>query len=668
MNVSAVTTNRPAMRWLAALPLMLVVAAAVAWAFAPDVRAGTVELTVGCGNGAVDAFAPSSAPGITASNGCAGGSALDISATGTAKAGAKASFHTTAPPGLRINSFSIPPADLGVQHVNDNHGYGGDFYWQNGHSNPILVSWDRYGAGGLSSQYLGWTMICGWKSCPAQNQYIDVFQIHVYATEDTGPNVIATTPLWYQRGWIRSTWLLGFTSRDSSGVCNERAFLGGQLLQGPVSQLNHTHWDQCASEPPFGANVRTSDYPNGALQLVLQAYNAAGVATTDAENLVVDNTPVSVNLSGPTDAPSTAGVQYVTAAATAGPAGVAGIECSVDGAPAQWYPGATASVPVQNLGRNTVTCSAANNARDSAGIPAWSTPATWTVSIRQPTEAAISFGTRIVNALRCRRAREWVRVPAAWVKVHRHGRVVKIRRRAHVKGVSVIRCHPRVARVRERVLVHGHWQWRWERRVLLPRTIQRTTTSARYSARVIVAGWLGTSSGVALDGQQVWILTAADNGRGAFRLVAIATTAADGSWHARLPAGPSRIVEAVYSGGSTTEPSSSRQIRMTVPASIRLVSIQTRHIRWGGEVTITGQLDGGYLPRGGELVDVLIGFAGGHAQIASAYVTGHGRFHAHYRFGSGNGSVSYPIWLRTAAAGDYPYAPARSGSITVTVG
>ena len=112
------------------------------------------------------------------------------------------------------------------------------------------------------------------------------------------------------------------------------------------------------------------------MPLVLGATNAAGVSTGLAytKTVSVDNQTPTVSLSGPTDAPSTAGPQYVTATATAGPSGVSGLACSVDSAPSQWYPGSTAQISVAGVGVHIVSCSSANNAKDASGNVATTPP------------------------------------------------------------------------------------------------------------------------------------------------------------------------------------------------------------------------------------------------------------------------------------------------------
>jgi hypothetical protein len=216
---------------------------------------------------------------------------------------------------------------------------------------------------------------------------------------------------------------------------------------------------------------------------------------------------------------------------------------------------------------------------------------TRTLRIRIPTISGIAF-SRIVDALSCRRSRELVEVPAHWVKLRRHHRVVRVRVHASHGTIKRTRCHPRTARRFVTIWVtarrHGK-KVRIKRRVLkrvvlVPHLISRATRQVAHGRRTTVDGWLGTSAGIALPNQPVWILTAADNGLGRFRLAAPTTTASNGSWLARLPAGPSRVVEAVYPGGPTTEPLSSSQVTLVVPAKVELSassSVSCREIGTG---------------------------------------------------------------------------------------
>jgi hypothetical protein len=148
-------------------------------------------------------------------------------------------------------------------------------------------------------------------------------------------------------------------------------------------------------------------------------------------------------------------------------------------------------------------------------------------------------------------------------------------------------------------------------------------------------------------------------------------TASDGAWSAHLPAGPSRVVEAVYNGDATTESASSGQVTVVVPARVKLVKVSPGWVAWGGTVRITGRLLGGYLPSGGALVRLRIGIGDSYETYGvQEHVTGSGRFTTTYRFGLGEASVErrYFFQIATLPMGNYPYAPASSKRVTITVG
>jgi hypothetical protein len=189
--------------------------------------------------------------------------------------------------------------------------------------------------------------------------------------------------------------------------------------------------------------------------------------------------------------------------------------------------------------------------------------------------------------------------------------VVSVRRRRHGHLVKVKRI--KIVRV-----------------VVPPRVIARTSRAVAFGRRTTVNGYLGTSAGIAIGGHTVSVLTAPDNGRGQFTQAAVVTTATNGSWTATLPPGPSRIVEAVYDGDSTTEGASSGQVRVIVPAKVKLLSVSPR-VAWGGTVRITGRLFGGYLPPGGALVRLRIGQGSSHQTSGARHRQGSLHDHLHIR-------------------------------------
>ena len=425
--------------------------------------------------------------------------------------------------------------------------------------------------------------------------------------------------------------------------------------------------------------IDTTQYPNGAVPLTLSAGDAASPANVAApsETVHVDNQPVSLSLSGPTDAASTKGTQYISVAASAGPSGV-GIACSLDGSAYQWHQGASEQVAVSGLGTHQLACYAQNSAIDPSGNPARSSLERWTLRIGEPTLMGIAF-TRVVDPLRCHVVPQRIALPGHFVTIYRHHHAIHVHKRAGYKVVKVIRCHER--RVRRRITVpqvvlrNGkHVQTQRPKTVWVavpPHVVGSTTRRVRHGRGTTVDGWLGTLGGTALGGEPVRVLTAPDNGQERFRLATIVRTAADGSWRAQLRPGPSRLVEAVYDGGAITESAVSSQVHLVVPARVKLISISPRRVPWGGTVRIVGQLVGGYLPPGGALVRLRIGFGAAYTTYGvQEHVTGEGRFTATYTFGLGEPGSYRTYWFQIASLpmGDYPWAPASSGKLSVVVG
>jgi hypothetical protein len=510
-------------------------------------------------------------------------------------------------------------------------------------------------------------------------------ELDLVADEETAPSALptsATGNLWATNAWVRGKWPASVAMSDPSGVCSSLEVLGDQVQRPLVDQTPDRHtWQQCSqSSLPITFDTSTIHASQGLglgqAKLTLLATNAAGVTDAPTKTINIDNSTPAISLSGATDVPSSAGTQYVTATAGGSPSGIADIICTVDGGPPQTFAGATAQVPVAGIGQHAVSCSARDNAVDVAGNHAQSPPAGWTLKIGQPTLVGIAF-SRLVG-LSCHRARVRVVVPGHWITVRRHGKRVRVKTRSTTKVESKVRCHPQTVLRRTVVFVrvrrHGHLvtvkQIKVVRVVVPPHVIAQASQTVAFGHASTVSGWLGTSTDQALGGHLVRVLAAPDNGLNAFAPAATALTAADGSWTARLPTGPSRIVEAIYDGDPVTEGASSGQVRVIVPAQVRLLAVAPRHVRWGGTVRITGQILGGYLPARGALVRLRIGIGRSYQTYGVQRVTGSGRFTTTYTFGAGLESVhrAYFFQVATLPSGDYPYAPGASARRTVLVG
>jgi hypothetical protein len=156
----------------------------------------------------------------------------------------------------------------------------------------------------------------------------------------------------------------------------------------------------------------------------------------------------------------------------------------------------------------------------------------------------------------------------------------------------------------------------------------------------------------------------------------VATTTADGVWSATLPAGPSRLVEALYDGGNTIEPASSGQVRLTVPALVKL-TITPRRTHWWrsprrpGTIKISGRVLGGYIPGADQQLLRLrigvIGTPGVQSTIGIPDIAPDGRFHTTWTPAPGNGTVHFWFSVSTLHEADYPFAPASSAKVAVIV-
>ncbi len=342
----------------------------------------------------------------------------------------------------------------------------------------------------------------------------------------------------------------------------------------------------------------------------------------------------------------------MTATASAGPSGVSGISCSVDGSSWHWYSASQARVPVSGIGGHVVKCVSENRAYSPSGQPGQSAVGSFAMQIGLPTVNAIAF-EKIVDQLRCKRVKQGRRFVTKC-----HPRTVKQRR---VVTVSVRRDGHRVHIKRLETV----------RVVVLPHTVSATSQRVAHGKTATVGGWLGTYSGVALGGQRVQVLAAPDNGQNQFAAVTTVTTASNGSWSAQIPAGPSRLIEASYGGGHNTQPSLSGLVHEVVPAKVQLLQISPRRVAWGHSIKIVGQLDGGYLPQDGALVRLRIGLGSAFTTYGvHEHVAGDGRFTTIYTFGLGAASVHRRYWFQIASLpmGNYPYAPASSRRVSVAVG
>ncbi|MGN6868461.1 MAG: hypothetical protein ACTHMY_08665 [Solirubrobacteraceae bacterium] len=187
---------------------------------------------------------------------------------------------------------------------------------------------------------------------------------------------------------------------------------------------------------------------------------------------------------------------------------------------------------------------------------------------------------------------------------------------------------------------------------------------------VRVHGLLMSSAGLPLAGQPIAVMTAPDNGSDAFAEAASVTTGPDGRWTATLPPGPSRIIEASYGGSPTVLPATGSATVIT-PAKIELIRVTPNRTPWGSTVRITGRVLGGYIPTSSKLLRLDLGVVGipGLSKIQGIpNVSADGRFTTTYTFGHASGIVRFWLMVSSLPEAAFPFAPAHSRRVVVTVG
>ena len=699
---------------------------------------------------------------------CSGDFELRGDPSGAASAGQAASAQIIAPAGITITGASavgsIDNSANGGGWSEGSFFYGGSAAWYSGQalSDPAFAS-----------PYWGFEVYCA-SSCTGAGA-ITLTSITLSATESQGPTMtpIGSGNLWNQDRsgeWVWNSpgdpWPLTLSASDPSGVCSVLVTVGTYEQQGPSAVPNTSSWQQCPNPtwtPAEGASVDTRDYiaTTGPLPLVLAATNAAGRLTSESETLQVDNEPVALSLGATNGVNPSVWVNHavtVDATATAGPSGVGGTNCSIDGKSAAPY--ASPGVTVNGDGIHTVSCTAWNNAVGPQGQPNMTTqslavhidetPPTihfepqnpndptamvidatdnesgvasnsvqmapagtnnWTslptsfngaqmtthfddaddigpyvfkatscdnagncdsaterltLPLRSASDSEVSL-TSIVNPVRHRVVYERVLVGWHWVTIRRDGQPDRIKVGGHFKTIKVLEVVEPCTTKRVKT---GPHQWQTQQVCTRPKQHLTTTLRVPYGHRVTIHGLYTTSQGVALAGQPVHIFTAPDNHTNAFEELTTVTTASDGSWTATVPPGPSQIVRAVTDGTATILPSSG-EVTTVVPADIKLIRVWPAHLAWGGTVHLVGQLLGGYLPPGGALVRLRIGYGSAYNTYGvQEHVTGSGRFSTVATFGPGDPNIYRTYWFQIASLpmGDYPYAPAASQRVPVTVG
>jgi hypothetical protein len=649
--------------------------------------------------------------------------------------GQNAYWMTTAPPGITINSAWTANGDVNAGGWTTGVAVG-DF-WRDVNTGAwggsTLAQGQQWlntsleGSSDINSQIYGIQLVCtqnNWSfgGCGYVTQpWFSVSGIELAGTEASAPYVAGEGALWSTGSSVWNPpgdpWPVTLYASDISGICNSSANAGSDQSNGPPEPRNTTVWQQCPNPVSWSFNVDTrSEVPaDGSLAIDLSATNAAGNQYIAQKVVSVDNDPVTVSLASPDDGNPSIWVNHavtIDAGATAGPSGVAGMNCSVDSASASSYP--AGGLTVNGDGTHTVSCTAWNNAVDPQGQLNTGTnsltfhideappslsfqpqnpsdPTALTIDTSDPESGVAGGSVEMAPA----GTNDWTTLPTTFHGSHlvtsfddaghsgpyafqatscdnvgncttnseQLTLPVRTASDSQVSLTKIVKC------TTKRVRTH-QGRSRAKRNCKNPQEHPTQTLHVPFGHPVAVHGLYTTSQGAPLGGQPVQIFAAPNNGVSPFSQVATVTTAADGSWTATLPVGPSQIIRAVTNGTATILPSSG-QVTTVVPARVRLLKVWPRHVGWGGTVHLVGQLLGAYLPPGGALVRLRIGYGSTYSTYGvEEHVMGDGRFSTVASFGPGDPSVHRTYWFQIASLpmGNYPYAPGASQRVSVRVG
>jgi hypothetical protein len=192
----------------------------------------------------------------------------------------------------------------------------------------------------------------------------------------------------------------------------------------------------------------------------------------------------------------------------------------------------------------------------------------------------------------------------------------------------------------------------------------RTITRPLGHSTVTLTGRLTSPTGAPIHGAQVKLLQQTV-GSAAVTQIASTTTGANGSWSLKAPASASRLLQvAFYSHTLDTLPASTLDFHENVQGA---VSMHAPHKAWIGHALVfSGQLHGGYVPAGGESVQMEIFYGGRWRTIEVLPTNSKGQWSYKYVFTLGVGA-SYRFRAVTVPNGAYPFISAASKPVRVTV-
>jgi hypothetical protein len=150
------------------------------------------------------------------------------------------------------------------------------------------------------------------------------------------------------------------------------------------------------------------------------------------------------------------------------------------------------------------------------------------------------------------------------------------------------------------------------------------------------------------------------------RIIGHTQTRKDGTFLARIPAGPSRLVEIAYRAFSAdTNYTTTGEVTESVSAAVQL-RIAPRNTSSNGTIVLTGQVLGP-VPSQGTIVDLLVHYRGQWEPFRTPQTDSHGHFEVIYQFEGGTGRFPFRATVPAGQAG-FPFASGYSKVVNVTTG
>ncbi len=200
----------------------------------------------------------------------------------------------------------------------------------------------------------------------------------------------------------------------------------------------------------------------------------------------------------------------------------------------------------------------------------------------------------------------------------------------------------------------------------LSTTAGETKTFSRALAHtaLTLTGRLTSPTGAPIKDAQIQLLQQVV-GSAPVTQIASTTTSPNGAWSLKASPGASRLLRvAFYSHTLDITPASVLDFHENVQGVVSLHA--PRHAWLGRPLIFTGRLPGGYVPAGGESVQMEIFYSGRWRTIEVLPTNRAGRWSYKYVFTLG-GSASYFFRAATVANGAYPYLTSHSKPVRVSV-